>query len=466
MALLRTNETSYGQTMESLSKQYEALISRAETQHRDSGNKPSKQEALIYRDAAKLCEEIRDMNLSQRAVYSKWDGRAKQCMENVEAIIKYLNPNAGNPAPVAPTAGAPTSSAPVGNMPKPSAAPAAPNPAAAEGRSGAPVTTASGFTTCNAVKDVPADVIEKWYKPKPKHDFSDVTGMEKEKELLNERIKIMSMPMVTKTINLKEPKCILFYGLPGTGKTFVIEAFVSELMKKDYKFIQLKGGDIHASLVGVAEKTVQIAFQEAIDNAPCIIFIDEFDDVCINRNSPNAASHEKRLTVAFLEAFNSLKDSGKQVILLGATNYPNLVDNAMLDRIFPILVPLPDEKGRTLYFERQLKNVALDGDLTVEYMGEVSDNCSYRDLEKLTYLIQTQVMNAAIESSSVYDEDNKLDLEKTDAAATEAIEQGRVKLTKEWFDAIWNDFTPSDKKANLASLEEFERNLSKASEGA
>lgn len=473
MALFRTGDTDYGRVMESKSRQYEALICRAETQRRDCGNQPSKQEAVYYRDAAKVCEEIRDMNLSQRAEYSKWNSRVDDCLEKVEMIVRALNPDYGKPKPAAPAANNPISSM---TPPTVSASAAAPSgksgaPAAAaanqsaDGRKGTPVTTASGFTTYNATKDVPADVIEGWYKSQPGHDFEDVTGMEDAKNRLMEMIDNLGWQKTKELVDYKEQQCIFFYGLPGTGKTFVIEAFVSELMKKGYKFIQLSGGDIHASLVGVAEKTVKIAFQEAIDNAPCVIFIDEFDNVCINRNGPNAVSHEKRLTVSFLEAFNSLSKSDKPVVLLGATNYPNLVDNAMMDRIVPVLVPLPDEASRVAYFERKFKNVILDDELTFAYMGEVTDNYSYRDLGKVTSFIKSQLIKTAAEENTVYGDNGEIDQAKSDEAASEAIRLGNIRLTMELFESIRSGYAPSDKTANLESLKEFENRLAKAAEG-
>ncbi len=464
MAIYKTGDTAYGKTMALKASQYDALICRAETLRRDNGGKPSKAEAICYRDAVAVCEEIRDMNLSQRAEYNKWDYRAKDCLSLLDAIVRELDPNFGKkPAPAAaepsepPAAATTPAEAPV-SAAQPAATPAA-NPA--KKKKGTPVTTASGFTTYNSCEEVTAETIEKLYKSQPNHDFNDVTGMEDVKELLKRKIAFRGWQLTAEAVGYRGQNFFFFYGLPGTGKTYVIESFVGELMKKGYHYIQLRGSDVHQKYVGVGEKTIQIAIQEAIDNSPCIIFMDEFDEVCRDRNDSNATANDRKLTVAFLEAYNEIRSNDSQVILIGATNYPNRVDTAMMDRMVPILIPLPDEKSRAEYFERQFKTIARDDELTYEYMADVTDNYSYRDLEKITSFILERVMEDVISSNQVYDEQGNFDQEQSDITASEEIKQGIVKLTKELFDSVNDAYTPSDKTENRACLESFEQRRSK-----
>ena len=251
-----------------------------------------------------------------------------------------------------------------------------------------------------------------------------------------------------------------FYGPPGTGKTYLIEAFASELMEKGFKYIRLLGGDIHASLVGVAEKTVQIAFKEAIDNEPCLIFIDEIEDVCVDRNNSKAEGHEKRLTVAFLEAYNLLRESGKRVIFMGATNHPGQVDSAMLDRVKLIRIPLPDEEAREAWFARKLDTLTLEDGFSYSDMAAATDNYSYRDLIRLQDAIAIKTKRQTIESYRVETYSGDLDQERTDIAGSGALRGGAMVLTRELFDKTREENPPSDKARILAELRSFEENLS------
>ncbi|MCD7760205.1 MAG: ATP-binding protein, partial [Clostridiales bacterium] len=253
----------------------------------------------------------------------------------------------------------------------------------------------------------------------------------------------------------------LFYGPPGTGKTFLIEAFAHKMMDEfGFKFIQLNGGDIHASLVGVAEKTVNIAFQEAIDNAPCIFFIDEVEGVCVGRSSGKAEGHEKRLTVAFLEAYSMLKESGKRVVFMGATNHPGQVDEAWMDRIKKKMrIPLPSEEAREFYFAHKFGSLMLEDGFTFGDMAADTDNYSYRDLDSLRDTMAVRMKKQAIDACAVYDADGKVDPEQTDLAVSEALENGDVRLTRALFDATRAELPPSDKTKIRKELEEFEEYL-------
>ncbi len=454
--------TDYNKSMSLKTSQYDALICRAETLHRDNGNKPSKEEAICYRDAAKICEEIRDMNRSQRAVYSSWEGRAQDCLEMMEEIMVALNPALAVPQ-------APVSEMPnmMQNAPAPAVRPAAPVPAAPQGNAaeakpgrGVPKTTASGFVTYNAVKDVPADTIESWYQPQPSSGFEGVSGMEDLKKRLMEVADNIGWTKTDETLGTSPVKTLFFYGPPGTGKSYIINAFAYELMEKGYKFIKLVGGDIHASLVGVAEKVVKIAFQEAADNAPCILFIDEFDDVCLDRSLPGVEGHEKRLTVAFLQAYDALLASQCPVILIGATNHPMKVDEAMLSRIDLMRMPLPDYEMRLVYFQDKYKTYVLEEGLTPEVMADVTDNYSFRDLMKVQNHIAERMKSIGKERYSVENEEGKLDMQKSDERIAEAIKSGELKLTREVFDAAIKARPASNNDKIMEELEEFERRMS------
>ena len=434
--------TSYIKTMEEKTTQYNNLIRKAERISYERGGKPSKEEATFYYQASKICEEIMNLNISQRAVHSQWKFRKQDCEENVKRITNILAPPPPPPA-VEPTAEPAKRSVPnaVPNQEQPSE-----------------VKTTSGFKTKNACKDVTAETIERWFKNKPKHGFADVTGMEELKVRLINEAASLGWDRLDSELSISPVQSYFFYGPPGTGKTYIIEAFASELMEKGFKFIQLKGGDIHASLVGVAEKTVQIAFQEAVDNEPCLIFIDEIENVCVNRDK-KAEGHEKRLTVAFLEAYNLLKSSGKRVIFMGATNHPGMVDEAMLDRIKLIKIPLPSEEARASYFKRAFGTLATEAGFGVADMAAATDNYSYRDLERVRDTIAAHIKANVIEENRVLDPAGVMDQDASDIRASESIRSGRTVLTRALFEQTQREIPPSDKTKIREELKAFEENV-------
>lgn len=439
--------TSYSTIMNTKTNQYNSMIRQAEIANRDNGGKPSKEEGNFYREAAIICSEIINMNLSERSVAAIWTNRKKLAEAEVNRIVKALAPP---PPPPPANEEKPTGGATISNNGKKVA-----NKEPVKDSYGY-TTTPSGFKTRNACKEIPAEVIEKWYKETPRHFLSDVTGMAFQKDLLMTKAGNLGWDQIDAALGISPIQSFFFYGPPGTGKTFLIEAFAHEMMDKGFKFIRLLGGDIHASLVGVAEKTVQIAFQEAIDNEPCIIFIDEIENVCVSRKKPNAEGHEKRLTVAFLEAFNLLKESGKRAIFMGATNYPSQVDEAMLDRITLVPVPLPDEEMRQDYFGRVFKHLPTEADFSFEDMADCTDNYSFRDLNRLTETVNENIRMLAIERFAVPGPDGKTDQKATDAAAAEAIKNGRIELTRALFDKVRESLPPSSKADSRAELEAFE----------
>ena len=434
-------ETSYIRKMDEKVSQYNGLVRKAERINYDRAGKPSKEEAVFYLQAAKVCEEIMNINLSERAVYSQWKMRMLDCEAQAKRITDIIAP-VPEPAPE-PEKQQETVKRGYGDKP------------AAQ----VPSTTKSGFKTKNACADVKADTIEKWFKESPNHDFGKVSGMEDLKEKLLDEAASIGWTATDDALNISPVQSYFFYGPPGTGKTYLIEAFAAELMKKGFKFIQLMGGDIHASLVGVAEKTVQIAFQEAVDNAPCLIFIDEIENVCVGRSDSQAQGHEKRLTVAFLEAYNKLKSSGKRVIFMGATNHPGMVDEAMLDRINLVKIPLPNQAARKAHFERAFGVLGLEPGFTAEDIAEVTDNYSYRDMNRLKDALASRVKMRAIREFEILDAEGNMDQAATDARISEALKNREIQLDKALFDEVRKETPPSDKTKIREELKAFEENI-------
>lgn len=437
--------TSYSELMNTKTNQYNIMIRKAEIANRDNGGKPTKEEGNFYREAGIICGEIINLNLSQRAVVDVWTNRKRMCESEVSRIVNALMP----PPEKAPEEKKENQAYNSGKSPEARGS-------SVKDSSGF-TTTSSGFKTRNASKEVPAEVIEKWYLGKPDHTIDDVIGMEDVKKKLMDEAGSLGWDQTDEALGINPVKCFLFYGPPGTGKTYVIEAFTREMMEKGFKYICLFGGQIKQGLVGAAEKTVQTAIQEAIDNEPCVIFIDEFDNVCVNRNKMNIQSHESSLTVAFLTAFNTLLSSHKRVIFVGATNYPNNVDEAMLDRLVMMPIPLPDEENRKNFFARETKMMKLGEGLDFEEMADRTDNYSYRDLKRITGPIKQAAKDAGIEFARQCLPGG--DQKEIDAEAARFVREGNYVLTLDTFEKCIRDYPPSNKAGVRKALEEFEEKL-------
>ena len=424
MANYNISENDFSRLINDKIRSYNALVGQAEVTRRDHWNKPTKKEAELYLQAANVCAEIMAMNQNEQGTYGKWSRLKQACESRVEEIVRILNPKARF-----------TSASAEPNEPESRSAAAAPTsqvtPAA-----GSAAQPQEEFVTQNATKEVPKETIRSWYKETPRRSFDDIVGMEAIRDRLEKKMNIKRYKRTQARLGLEPMESFVFYGPPGTGKTSVIEAFVHELMEEEnFKFLHLVGGDIHDSLVGVAEKKVTAVFQEAIDNAPCIIFIDELDNVCVERTKPNVAPHQKSLTVAFMEAYNRLKNSGKQVVFIGATNHLEDIDSAMLDRIVQIEeISLPNAQARESYFKRRLENFHLEDGLTLQQMAEKTEGASFRDLDHLTEALVAEFGEQTIKENAQINPDGTEDFDATDIAGELAIESGASVLTRKLFE--------------------------------
>ena len=311
------------------------------------------------------------------------------------------------------------------------------------------------------------DVVQTWFRASPKHGFSKISGMTDLVKTLGGYVTNMAAARFKERIGVSNTHSFFLYGPPGCGKTYIVEAFIHELMKQGYCFMKLSGADIHASLVGEAEKRVERAFKEARRHAPCILFIDEIDSVCRNRSTPNLPNHALNTTNAFLNAYNEMVSDDKSVIFIGATNYPHMVDAAMADRAGMIRVPLPDlpakaNKFRMLFEETVTDEdgnthvetkIALEEGFTYLDMAEETDNFSYRDFGRL----QNDLVDALLEElSPLYGQS----AEDGDAMY-QAVSSGEHPLTRELFMKVVGSFKPSKKDEIIRSLDAWDADIQK-----
>lgn len=449
----------YLQDMDSKTTRFNSLLRKAEQTNRDNNGKPTKQEARFYYEAAQVCEEIMSINNSQRAVYEKWKGLKLDCEENIKRITDILAPV---PAEEPADDRIPQKEHHIHSR--------TPAPQASS-------VTSSGFKTKYATKEVPADKIEKWFQPIPEKGFESVIGRTELKERLMMAASGFGWDKVDDVLQMNPVKSYFLYGPPGTGKSHMIEAFVNELSKqaadngqKAFSFMQLKGSDIHESYVGLAEKVVKTAFDVAEEHEPCLLFMDEIDNLCV-RLDGKAEGHERRLTVEFMQAYNKFSKSGKQLFFMGATNHPGRVAETMLDRCTLIPIPLPAEEDRLVFFNQMLNRtkgddivatLVLEEGLTTEEMAASTDNHSYRDLEHLREAMLEKLKNQSIRDNLVLDKDGKEDKKATDERASRAILEGKSMITRSMFEQAQKENPPSDKAENRQELKEFEERISRS----
>ena len=289
---------------------------------------------------------------------------------------------------------------------------------------------------------------QKWFKEAPKHSFADVSGMSELKNKLKMCLDDSKATDLSDYLGIPRLNSYFFVGPPGCGKTFIIEAFAHELMEENYQFISILGSDIISRYVGAAEKSVTRLFEEADKNAPCIVFIDEIDSLCKNRSLPNLPEYAANITTSFLTGYNRIHSNDSKIIFIAATNYPNRVDVAMLDRTEIVRVPLPDADAREAAFCKHFEGkITLQGNFTFREMAEKTPMYNYRDIERLTTAVKRAVFREV------------LDLFKDSQTAVRILSEGKFKLNRSRFDDILSKFKPSPKETILRDLRQWERDV-------
>ena len=214
--------------------------------------------------------------------------------------------------------------------------------------------------------------------------FKDVAGQEEAKESLEEVIDFLNCPAKYTEIGAKLPKGALLVGPPGTGKTLIAKAVAGEAK---VPFFSLSGSSFVEMFVGVGASRVRELFKDAEAKAPCIIFIDEIDAIGKSRDNQLQSNDEREQTLNQLLSEMDGFDSSKGIVILAATNRPEILDKALLrpgrfDR--QILVGAPDVKGREEILKVHTKNKPLGPDVDLKILAKRTPGFCGADLENLT----------------------------------------------------------------------------------
>jgi len=223
--------------------------------------------------------------------------------------------------------------------------------------------------------------------------FADVAGIDEAKAELEEVIDFLKDPKKYTRLGGRIPKGLLLIGPPGTGKTLLARAIAGEA---EVPFLTISGSDFVEMFVGVGASRVRDLFSQAKKNAPCIIFIDEIDAVGRHRGAGLGGGHDEReQTLNQLLVEMDGFESNEGVILISATNRPDVLDPALLrpgrfDR--QVIVPLPDVKGREKIFEVHARKTPLAEGVDFAVLARGTPGTSGADIENL---INEAVLNAA-----------------------------------------------------------------------
>jgi transitional endoplasmic reticulum ATPase len=232
-----------------------------------------------------------------------------------------------------------------------------------------------------AMREVEPSAIREVFVEIPDVRWEDVGGLDAVKERLMEAVEWpLKFPHLFDDAGIRPPKGILLSGSPGCGKTLLAKAIATE---SQVNFISVKGPALLSKYVGESEKAIRDVFRKARQAAPCIVFFDEIDALVPIRSAGTSDSHvAERVLSQFLWELDGIEEL-KGVLVLGATNRPDMLDAAVLrpgrfDEVVEIL--MPDEKDRKRIFEIHLRNKPLEGKISLTDLAAGTEGFSGADI--------------------------------------------------------------------------------------
>lgn len=404
-----------------LNNQYRALINQAEMIRIQNGEQPSKEEGLCYQNAAEISGQLATLTIGSES--NHWMKEQQNCQREIRKIWSELHPEEKKTQKQDVTA---------------------------KGKADDQNTEKNGASAKK--QEIDPEVVKSWYlTEKPKHTLDDVAGLEEAKKIMRNCIASSEMSELADYLNLPTVHSFFFYGPPGCGKTYSIKGFIRELMDKGYECLSVDSGDIHAKFSGEADKRLKALFNEAVSKDKCVIFIDEIDGICQNREIPNLSDFNMQLTTTFLNCFNRLVEAGrerKSIFFIAATNYPSNVDTAMLDRVQLIQIPMPGYEMRETIFKNNLDKISLDSDISFGDFAERSEGFSVRDIDRIVQNTLQLVFNSLCEKYA--------DKEGASSLAIDTINKKEFRITRQILDEVFESYKPKPNADIERSLNEFE----------
>jgi len=281
----------------------------------------------------------------------------------------------------------------------------------------------------------------------PNVRWEDIGGLENAKQELREAIEWpLKYPEVFQATNIKPPKGILLFGPPGTGKTLLAKAVANE---SNANFISVKGPELLSKWVGESEKHVRDMFKKARQVAPAIIFFDEIDSLAPRRGGIGDSHVTERVVSQLLTELDGLEEL-REVVVIAATNRPDLIDPALLrpGRIERhIYIPPPDKEARKEIFRIHLRGKPLAEDVKIEELAEKTEGYTGADIEAICREAGMLAIREAVKPGMSREEVKEI--------------ANKIRITKRHFEEAMKKVKPSLTKEDLLRYESMLKDFHK-----
>lgn len=270
----------------------------------------------------------------------------------------------------------------------------------------------------------------------PNVTWDMIGGLEDVKQQLKEAVEWpLKYPEVFKRLGIRPPRGILLYGPPGVGKTLLAKAVATE---SEANFISVKGPEVLSKWVGESERAVREIFRKARETAPCIIFFDELDSIAPRRGLHTDAGVTDRIVNQLLTEMDGMQ-SLKGVVVIGATNRPDILDPALLrpgrfDRV--IFVPPPDYQARLQILKIHTKEMPLAPDVNLEELARITDGYTGADLESVCREAALTAARENLQATTVSMKHFKAALEKVKPSITEDLKVEYERILRDFKKSI------------------------------
>ncbi len=266
----------------------------------------------------------------------------------------------------------------------------------------------------DALKDIQPSALREVHVQRPNVYWADVGGLEEVKAELTEAIEWpLKHTDLFNQADIQPPKGLLLYGPPGTGKTMIAKAVATT---SEANFISIKGPELLSKWVGESEKGVREVFRKARQASPCIVFFDELDSVAPRRSGGDSgdAHVTQRIVSQLLTEMDGLEDL-RGVVVIGATNRPDIIDEALLrpgrfDRI--LAIPVPDNNARKEILKIHTRKKPLDASVNLDKLVELTEGYTGADLAAMVNAaamsaIKEHILNIKSEDESKENQDKQ-----------------------------------------------------------
>lgn len=276
----------------------------------------------------------------------------------------------------------------------------------------------------NALKRVQPSAMREVMVQAPNVRWSDLGGLDKAISKLKDGVELpLKEPEAFRRLGIRPAKGFLLYGPPGTGKTLLAKAVARE---SEANFMATKSSDLLSKWYGESEQQISKLFARARQVAPCVIFIDELDALVPARKSGgNEPAVTDRVVNTLLAEMDGLEELNS-VVVIGATNRPNMIDPALLrpgrlDEL--IYVPVPDEAGRKIILDIHTKKMPLAKDVDLDDLAKRTERFTGADLEDLVRRAGMVALRRSLKSKTVDMDDFEAALKDTRASVTPEMEK-------------------------------------------